>query len=80
MANHPHMRPQQINNQPNPITVNPSPVPTQFVVEQAQTPDGPVVVIRIFTPTGQTVSIIPIDAARQVADSIRKAATPIILN
>ena len=79
MSNHPHIRPNG-NQQPGiAVTVNPAPVPTQVVVEQADGPQGPIVVIRFFTPTGQSIFFLPVDAAKQVGQMITDRATTIRL-
>lgn len=80
MSNHAHIRPN--GKQPGQINVEvqPQPVPTQVVIEQAQTPTGPLVVLRFFTPTGQSIFFLPINTAKQVAQMITQRATPVTLS
>ena len=80
MSNHPHMRPNGNQPQQIPITVNPAPVPVQVVVEQASGPQGTVVVLRFFSPTGQTVFFLSPDDAKSIANMIQQRATSVILN
>jgi hypothetical protein len=80
MSNKPHLRPNGAQPEGIPITVPPQPAPVQVIVEQAQTPQGPLVVLRFLSVNGQSVYFLGVEDARHIADLIRQRATPITLN
>lgn len=77
MSNPPNQRPNGSQAPSVTITVMPNPVPTQVVVEQVDGPDGLMVALRFFTPTGQAVYFLPTESAKQVAQMIQARATSI---
>lgn len=79
MSNHPHQRPNGKQPAGTPITVPPQPAPVQVIVEQAEGPNGPMVVLHFLSVNGQSIYFLGIDDARHVADLIRDRATPVRL-